>query len=102
MALMDYKTARDAETDSVHAFQLAIYAAAGRGEGIDVRAAYVHDLSNSKRLPEPITKKQTTSAKSRAGKLIDGMVTKNFDACPDRRKCRACDMRLLCPHGQGR
>src|SRR5262249_446686 len=49
MALVDYKTATDPQSDDVYAFQLAIYTAAGRGEGINIQAAYVHDLAKGDR-----------------------------------------------------
>ena len=39
LALVDYKTATGKEVDDVFAFQLAIYAAAGRGEGLNVEAS---------------------------------------------------------------
>jgi hypothetical protein len=54
LALVDYKTATDAGADDVFAFQLAIYAAAGRGEGINVRAAYLHELASGVRHPVDI------------------------------------------------
>src|SRR6266536_3462075 len=47
LAIVDYKTTADAGADDVFAFQLAIYAAAGRGEGLNVEAAYLHELSNA-------------------------------------------------------
>ncbi|HUY45583.1 MAG TPA: PD-(D/E)XK nuclease family protein [Streptosporangiaceae bacterium] len=43
LAIVDYKTSTDAEDD--HGLQFAIYTDAGRREGLDVRAAYVHDLA---------------------------------------------------------
>ena len=49
LALVDYKTATGKEVDAVFAFQLAIYAAAGRGEGLDVQAAYLHRLKEGDR-----------------------------------------------------
>jgi DNA helicase-2/ATP-dependent DNA helicase PcrA len=42
LAILDYKTSTAAAAD--HGFQLQVYADAGRREGLDVRAAYVHDL----------------------------------------------------------
>jgi DNA helicase-2/ATP-dependent DNA helicase PcrA len=39
LAQVDYKTANDPKADDVFAFQLAVYAAAGRGEDLDVAAA---------------------------------------------------------------
>ncbi len=49
LGIVDYKTANDGKNDDVFAFQLAVYAAAGRGEGLDVKAAYLHSLKDSLR-----------------------------------------------------
>ena len=50
LALVDYKTSvKGSALD--HALQLQVYANAGRREGLDVRAAYVHDLKKAARDP---------------------------------------------------
>jgi DNA helicase-2/ATP-dependent DNA helicase PcrA len=53
LAIVDYKTRRvDATHDT--GLQLQVYTAAGRGEGFDVRAAWLHDLTargNTARVP---------------------------------------------------
>jgi len=102
MALVDYKTATDASSDDVYAFQLAIYTAAGRGEGIDVRAAYLHDLGQSDRVDVPVADDCTHAARQRADQLVQGITSRQFDAVPDRRKCRGCDVRFVCDHGPAR
>lgn len=43
LAILDYKTSVD--RDASHDLQLQIYASAGLREGLEVRGAYVHDLS---------------------------------------------------------
>jgi len=43
LAIVDYKTSTSGDM-SEHSLQLQVYADAGRREGLDVRAAYVHDL----------------------------------------------------------
>lgn len=55
LAIVDYKTATESKTDDLFAFQLAVYAAAGQGEGVNVEAAYLHELKESKRVPIPGT-----------------------------------------------
>jgi DNA helicase II / ATP-dependent DNA helicase PcrA len=99
LALVDYKTAADPRTDDIYAFQLAIYAAAGRGEGLNVRAAYVHDLKKSDRLTVSIAERKTQAAKRRANKLAKAISERRFEAQPDNQKCRGCDYRLVCQHG---
>jgi DNA helicase II / ATP-dependent DNA helicase PcrA len=99
LALVDYKTAADPRTNDIYAFQLAIYAAAGRGEGLNVRAAYVHDLKEGDRLAVPIAERKTEAAKRRANKLAKAISERRFEAQPDKQKCRGCDYRLVCRHG---
>ena len=53
LAIVDYKTSTSGEI-SDHALQLQVYADAGRREGLDVRAAYVHDLKAAARDPVPV------------------------------------------------
>src|SRR5262249_17809717 len=53
LAIVDYKTATHTEIGD-HALQLQVYTAAGRREGLDVRAAYVHDLKAASRAPIPV------------------------------------------------
>lgn len=96
LALVDYKTAADPRSDDVYAFQLAVYAAAGRGEGINVQAAYLHDLSNSRRLGLPIDDGATAAARQRARGLLRGVIACEFPARPEERKCRHCDQRAVC------
>lgn len=99
LALVDYKTAADPHSDDICAFQLGIYAAAGRGEGLNVRAAYVHELKAGDRLSVRIGDRETKTAKRRANKLAKAISQRKFDATPDRRKCAGCDFRPVCQHG---
>jgi len=100
LAIVDYKTASDAKTDDVFAFQLAIYTAAGRGEGINVQAAYLHDLKEGVRHTIPVHPPVTDAAKARANTLIQGIVAGQFPAKPDKDKCKTCDVRALCKHAK--
>lgn len=99
LALVDYKTAADLRNHDTYAFQLAIYAAAGRGEGLNVRAAYVHELKAGDRLSVPIADHDTQNARRRAGKLAKAISQRQFDAKPAKKKCSGCDLRLVCRHG---
>lgn len=102
LALVDYKTAADSKGDDVFAFQLAVYAAAGRGEGLNVSAAYLHHLNSAKRLNVLIGDEKVSEAKERADVLIDGIVAGKFPARPEASKCRGCDMRSICKHAKGK
>jgi DNA helicase-2/ATP-dependent DNA helicase PcrA len=100
LGIVDYKTANDPKTDDVFAFQLAIYAAAGKGEGLDVKAAYLHALKESVRKNVPVDNVAINVARKRADTLIEGIVAGEFPPRPEASKCRACDMRAICKHAQ--
>lgn len=102
LALVDYKTANDPKADDVFAFQLAVYAAAGRGEGLDVSAAYLHHLKTAQRRNVPIGDEAVKEAQKRADLLIDGIVQGKFPARPEALKCRGCDVRAICKHTKGK
>jgi DNA helicase II / ATP-dependent DNA helicase PcrA len=98
LALVDYKTATDLKCDDVFAFQLAVYAAAGLGEGLNVSAAYLHDLKTSRRLNVLVGGEKLIEARERADVLIGGIVQGEFPARPEKSKCRGCDMSGICKH----
>lgn len=100
LAIVDYKTATDAKPDDVFAFQLAIYAAAGRGEGLDVQAGYLHHLKDGVRHSLPVHDQAITQARQRASTLLAKLVRGEFPPKPDMKKCRACDVRAVCGFAQ--
>jgi len=100
LALVDYKTANDPKRDDIFAFQLAIYAAAGRGEGLNVEAAYLHHLKESERRNMAVDKVAVRVARRRAVALIEGIVAGEFPARPDTDKCKGCDVRAICKHAK--
>jgi DNA helicase-2/ATP-dependent DNA helicase PcrA len=96
LAIVDYKTTEDAHKDDVFAFQLAIYTAAGRSEGLKVEAAYLHEPATSTRKPVPVDASVTKTATARANNLIAGVVAKKFPAKPEKETCPKCDVRAVC------
>jgi DNA helicase-2/ATP-dependent DNA helicase PcrA len=98
LAIVDYKTANDPRADDIFAFQLAIYASAGRGEGLTVDAAYLHLLKEGERRPVPVDGRQVKVARQRASLLIEGIVEGDFPARPEEKKCKGCDLRAVCKH----
>lgn len=100
LGIVDYKTANDPKTDDIFAFQLAIYAAAGKGEGLDVKAAYLHSLKESTRKNVAVDDVAINAARKRADTIIEGIVAGDFPPRPEPSKCRACDMRAICKHAQ--
>jgi len=100
LALVDYKTADDKKADDIHGFQLAIYAAAGRGEGLDVKAAYLHTLKAGERRSLPVDKAAVRKARKRAESIIESIAEGEFEERGDKEKCAGCDMRALCKHAK--
>jgi DNA helicase-2/ATP-dependent DNA helicase PcrA len=98
LAIVDYKTANDTRSDDIHGFQLAIYAAAGRGEGLNVKAAYLHALKASARRPIPVDNPAVKKARTRALALIESISEGEYPARPEKAKCTGCDMRAICKH----
>jgi DNA helicase-2/ATP-dependent DNA helicase PcrA len=102
LALVDYKTATDPDGPDLYAFQLAVYAAAGHGEGINIRGAYLHDLAEGTRIPIGVMNGETEVAKQRANELVRRISLAQFEAKPEKRKCGQCDVRFVCTHGPAR
>lgn len=98
LAIVDYKTAKGNEQDDVFALQLAVYAAAGRGEGLNVDAALLHHLDAGLRSPVDITVSATGKAVKRVEKIMDDLRTATYVAKPEKRKCKACEYQRLCRH----
>lgn len=104
LALVDYKTKTDADQDPVHALQLAVYTAAARGEGFEVRAAYLHDLAAPKaeaRKSVPVGKPEVAKARKEASELAGGIRGRQFTARVGPH-CARCDVRWVCKHGPAR
>ncbi|HEX5593864.1 MAG TPA: ATP-dependent DNA helicase [Solirubrobacterales bacterium] len=99
LAIVDYKTSTESDGGE-HALQLQVYADAGRREGLDVRAAYVHDLKNASREAVPVDPDAVAAAEdvvlNAGARLRKGSYTAN----PGTR-CRKCDVRHMCPHAAG-
>ncbi|MCC6425619.1 MAG: ATP-dependent helicase [Phycisphaerales bacterium] len=98
LAIVDYKTAKGNEQDAVFAFQLAVYAAAGRGEGLNVDAALLHHLDAGTRSNVDITVSATGKAVTRVEAMMGDLQTATYIPKPEKQKCKACEYRRLCRH----
>jgi len=98
LAIVDYKTAKDAEDDDRYQFQIAIYAAAARGEGLDVAAGYLHELQHGTRDGVDVSTEAHARAIARASKAMSGIRAGVFRPQPHADKCAACDYHLVCQH----
>lgn len=99
LAILDYKTATGTEQDAQFAFQLAVYAAAGRGEGMSVDAAFLHELKDGRRREIDISEATTASAIDRVTVLVNGVRAGRFPAQPERLRCTSCDYKRVCGSG---
>ncbi|MFN7971224.1 MAG: ATP-dependent DNA helicase [Acidobacteriota bacterium] len=100
LAIVDYKTRPETHHDPILALQLAIYTAAARGEGLAVRAAYLHDLGVAKpdaRHAVAIDAATVEDARHQASTLAGGIRQRSFPPSVGSH-CRTCDVRLICRH----
>jgi DNA helicase-2/ATP-dependent DNA helicase PcrA len=94
LAIVDYKTA--AEGEHAHDLQLQVYANAGRREGLDVRAAYVHDLKRADRVAVDVSADAVSTSERSVVALVDRLKSKDFSPRPGEHRCGRCDVRPLC------
>ncbi len=90
------------EDDAAMDLQLKVYTAAGRGEGFEVRAAYLHDLTAPKdnaRHPVDASEEAVRAAIVTVESLCRGVRARDFAPSPGEH-CKRCDVRRLCPHGR--
>ena len=96
LAIVDYKTSTSGNVAD-HALQLQIYADAGRKEGLDVAAAYVHDLKASSRATVGVTEADIVSAERTVTDAAARVRERDYRPSPGA-KCRGCEVRKLCRH----
>lgn len=94
LAILDYKTS--VKGSGLHDLQLQVYANAGRREGLDVRAAYIHDLKagtpESVDVSDAAVKASETRVLDAAGRLR----RREYRPTTSKAKCRACEVRSVC------
>jgi DNA helicase-2/ATP-dependent DNA helicase PcrA len=93
LAIVDYKTSVG-EQD--FALQLQIYAEAGTREGLQVQAAYVHDMQKGDRVPVSIDAPTRREAVKIAEDAVRGIKERKFEANPGESRCGRCDVRAIC------
>lgn len=93
LAILDYKTSTSAIAE--HELQLQVYADAGRREGLDVRAAYVHDLKAGVRGAVPVDAAAIESAERTVTEAAVRLRQRDYAPNPGPR-CRRCEVRLVC------
>jgi DNA helicase-2/ATP-dependent DNA helicase PcrA len=101
LAIVDYKTSTDPQDMADHELQLAVYTDAGRREGLNVRAAYVHDLKASGRTRVDVSPAALSASRQVVENTVRGLRDRDFSARPGR-PCLRCDLRSLCRWHPGR
>ena len=94
LALVDYKSAT-ANDDSFD-LQLQIYTDAGRREGLDVQAGYVHDLDSGERIAIDVTPAALKNAEAVTIKAASELKSRIFTAKPEKSRCKICEVRTIC------
>ncbi len=93
LAILDYKTSTSDQSE--HFLQLQVYADAGRREGLEVTAAYVHDLKASERMTVDVG----TTAVNAAEEVVreGGRRIRDREFAPNPGvRCRRCEVRTIC------
>lgn len=96
LAIVDYKSSNDPRTDERYAQQLAVYAAAGRGEGLDVVAGYLHDLAKSDRRAVDVSDAPVAGALEWVQDGVAAIRAGHFPSNASHEKCETCDYRSIC------
>ncbi len=95
LTIVDYKTSADPAAGDDYALQLAIYADAGRREGLPIEAAYIHDLKAADRQPIDVSAAAITASEQTIEASVADLRQRIFHANPGPR-CRRCDVHSLC------
>ena len=94
LALVDYKSATDGK-DSFD-LQLQVYTDAGRREGLDVQAGYVHDLDSGQRIAIDVSPAAIQKAEAVTIKAASELKSRIFTAKPEKSRCKICEVRTIC------
>lgn len=75
---------------------MAVYTGAGRREGLNVRAAYIHDLKAANRESVDVSPGTIAATEQAEADTVHRLRNWDFTARPSR-PCKPCDVRKLCP-----
>ncbi len=100
LAIVDYKTSTDEIRDERYAKQLTIYAAAGRQEGLEVDACFVHELKYGERKPVDIDSEITDAAVTWAAHRFAEIASGVYPEKAEIERCEKCDFKMVCKHNR--
>jgi DNA helicase-2/ATP-dependent DNA helicase PcrA len=98
LAIVDYKVATEEEREERYREQLRVYSLAGQGEGLEVEAAYLHELKDGSRHTVDISDVVVAEAKARVGQRLYELRSASFAPKPDGARCSRCEYRNICGH----
>jgi DNA helicase-2/ATP-dependent DNA helicase PcrA len=98
LAIIDYKTSTSGNVLD-HALQLQVYADAGRREGLDVQAAYVHDLKAASRDSVGVDASDIADAETVVSEAATRIRARDYRPQPGA-GCRRCEVRTICAHAK--
>jgi DNA helicase-2/ATP-dependent DNA helicase PcrA len=98
LALVDYKTSvKGSALD--YALQLQVYANAGIREGLDVRAAFVHDLKKAARDPIGVSWVDISAAEATVTAAAERIKARDYAPNPGP-ACARCEVRTICRYAK--
>lgn len=98
LAIVDYKVATDEGREERYEEQLRVYTMAGRGEGLSVEAAYLHELRDGSRTAVNIAPAVVETAVGRIRERVTTLRRAEFAPRPNVDRCRGCEYRSVCDH----
>ena len=96
LTLLDYKATTAPEREASYVWQLQVYAAAGRREGLAIEAGWLHEMSTGSRQPVDVDSTAVEQAEARVAELLTQMKDGELEAKPSRSRCKKCDWRPVC------
>jgi DNA helicase-2/ATP-dependent DNA helicase PcrA len=100
LAIVDYKSAKALSAEERFHFQIQVYTAAGRGEGLEVASGYLHDLTDGHRDDVDVGDEAAKAAVARLGRSVQDIRRGHFPPCGEKETCRRCDYKVICRHSK--
>jgi DNA helicase II / ATP-dependent DNA helicase PcrA len=98
LAIVDYKVANDQSRDARYDDQLRAYVAAGTAEGLEIKAAYLHELRDGTRRPVDIAEPAMQAGMRSLAERVAALRRSEFVAQPERTRCQRCEYHAVCAH----
>jgi DNA helicase II / ATP-dependent DNA helicase PcrA len=98
LAIVDYKVTTDEVRAERYEEQLRVYSLAGRGEGLEVKAAYLHELRDGTRKSVDISDNTTRFAMNKVKDRMGALRRSSFTPKPEVDRCSACEYQRICAH----